>query len=62
MRAISKNGQSPLGPQLCPRPIQLEKSDDDGISVFRGMLIAGTASIVLWGIFIALVMMLRSKS
>jgi hypothetical protein len=58
----SSGDQSPLGPQLCSEPIRLQPSHDDGMTAFRGILIAGTASIVLWGICIVVVMMLRSRS
>jgi hypothetical protein len=54
--------ESPLGPQLCPPPAQLKPADDDGITAVRGMLIAATASIVLWGLGIVLVMLIRARS
>lgn len=62
MQTTSGDPRSPLGPQLCARPISPADESDDGISAFRGMLIAGTASIILWGICIVVVMMLRSRN
>jgi hypothetical protein len=62
MPTTSPDGQSPLGPQLCSPPIPLLQSEDDGITLFRGMLVAGTASVIFWGVCIVLVMMLRSRS
>lgn len=62
MHTSPRDGNSPLGPQLCSTQGGCQSQDDDGITAFRGMLLAGTASIILWGICIAVVMMLRSKS
>lgn len=62
MHTTSGDDPSPLGPQLCVRPVSFANQSDDGITVFRGMLIAATASIVLWGVGIVIVMVLRSKS
>ena len=62
MQTTSGEDRSTSGPQLCARqPSIVQDDDDDGVVVFRGMMIAATVSIILWGIGIVVVMMLRSR-
>lgn len=49
-----------LGSSICLGPIGLQCDDDDGMTLFRGILVAGAASLLLWGICIVTVIMLRS--
>jgi hypothetical protein len=61
MRTTSGGGGSSLGPQLCPRPLSDARDEDNEFTLFRAMLIGGTASVILWGICIVVVLILRSK-
>jgi hypothetical protein len=61
MPTTSHDDKPQLSPQLCIPRIHAPHQNDEGITAFRGMLVAGTASIVLWGVCIVLIMMLRSR-
>ncbi len=59
MHTPSDDNGAPLRPQLCAQPVAFPPKSDDGITMIRGILVAGTASLILWGIGIVAVMLLR---
>lgn len=61
MRTTSGRSESPLGPRLCPRPLRDPRDDEDEFTLFLAMLIAGTISVILWGVGIVVLLIIRTK-
>lgn len=60
MPKLCVSDEQNLAPHLASPEFQTETHEDDGMTTFRGLLVAGTASAILWGVGLVIALFLRS--